>query len=93
MIDDDIHRLDERALDHSLSRLEADIWKGVAARAGQREAARRMTTLQGAIMVVALLGSAAAGFNVGRPAGASTSALLASGVELMPSSLLLGERR
>ena len=55
MIDDDMNRLDERALDHSLSRLESDIWTGVAVRARQREAARRTTSFQGVIMIFALL--------------------------------------
>jgi hypothetical protein len=92
MIDDDMRRLDERARDHSLSRLESDIWTGVDARARQRAAARRVTSLQGVIMVVALLGSAAAGLNMVRPGEVAAGAgLLASGVELMPSSLLLGE--
>jgi hypothetical protein len=43
-------------------------------------------------MVVALLGSAAAGLNMVRPAeGPAGAGVLASGVELMPSTLLLGE--
>lgn len=92
MIDDDIRRLGEHELDYSLSRLESDIWEGVAARARQREAARRTTSFQGVIMICALLGSAAAGLSAVRPAGAPVGvALLTSGVELMPSSLLLGD--
>lgn len=94
MIDDDLHELDEREPSHSLDRLEADIWRGVAARARQRAAARRTTSFQSVILVFALLGSAAAGLSVVRPAGALAGvALFNSGIELMPSSLLLGERR
>jgi hypothetical protein len=92
MIDDDIRRLDERERDHSLSQLESDIWTGVDARARQRAAARRIVSFQGAIMIIALLGSAAAGLTMVRPVdGAAGAGLLASGVELMPSSLLLGD--
>ncbi|MEO8467207.1 MAG: hypothetical protein ABI640_17905 [Gammaproteobacteria bacterium] len=92
MIDDDMRRLDEGERNHSLNRLESDIWTGVDARARQRAAARRIVSFQGAIMIVALLGSAAAGLSTVRPAdGMAGAGLIASGVELMPSSLLLGE--
>jgi hypothetical protein len=93
MIDNDLRQLDERALDHSLDHLEADIWRGVAAYARQREAARRVASFQGVVIVLALLGSAAVGVNMARPGSpAGDPVVLASGAELMPSHLLLGER-
>ena len=94
MIDDDIRRLGERDHDRSLNRLESDIWRGVAARARRREAARKITSFQGAIMILALLGSAAAGLRIVQPTDARAEVpLMASGIELMPSSLLLGQPR
>ena len=90
MIDDDIHRLDQRALDRSLSGLEADIWTGVAMREQRRRAVRRTASLQGVIMVCAVLASIAAGVDIARPATAAAGASpLAPGMELMPSNLLV----
>ena len=92
MIDDDLRQLDERALDHALDQLETDIWRGIAARARQRGAARRVNSFQGVVMVLALVGSVAAGINMAGPAHASSVQLaLSTGFELMPSTLLLGE--
>ena len=94
MIDDDIRQLDQRERDHSLSQLESDIWRGVAARARRREATRRITSFQGVIVVFALFGSAAAGLRIVQPVDTpSAVGVLASGIDLMPSSLLLGQPR
>lgn len=94
MIEDDLRQLEQRALDHALDQLETDVWRGVAARAQQRGVVRRVTSLQSVVMVLALFGSVAAGINVARPSAVTRSpAILATGSELMPSSLLLGERR
>lgn len=90
MFEDDIRQLDERALDCSLDRLETDIWLGVAARARQRQTARRVTSFQGVVMALALLVSVAAGIGAARPRAATSHyAVLATGFELMPSNLLL----
>ncbi len=92
MIDNDIRRLDERELDRSLDQLEADIWRGVAARGRERAVARRVTVLQGVVMGVALVCSIGVGIGIARPSGGSVSfASLTAGSELMPSTLLLGE--
>ena len=94
MIENDIRQLDERALDRSLDQLEADIWRGVAARTRQRQTARRVTSFQGGVMALGLLGSVAAGISLARSGGAmGAESVLTAGSELMPSSLLLGERR
>jgi hypothetical protein len=93
MFENDIRELDERALDHSLDQLEADIWRGVAARNRQRQTARRVTSFQGCVMALGLLGSVAAGISLARSGGATgAESVLTAGSELMPSSLLLGER-
>lgn len=94
MIEDDIHQLDQRPLDRSLDMLEADIWRGVAARTLKHKAARKMASVQCIVMVCALFGSVAAGVSVARPGSTEGAAMvLATGSELMPSSLLLGEHR
>ena len=94
MIEDDIHQLDLRPLDRSLDMLEADIWRGVAARALKHKAARKMASFQCIVMVCALLGSVAAGVSVARPGHTESAAVVfATGSELTPSSLLLGEHR
>jgi hypothetical protein len=94
MIEDDIHQLDQLPVDRSLDLLETDIWRGVAARALKRQAARKVVSLQCAVMVCALFGSVVAGISLGRPnRTAGAAAVLATGAELMPSSLLLGGHR
>jgi hypothetical protein len=90
MIDDDMHRLEQRALDRSLSGLEADIWKGVAFREQRRKAVRRTASWQGLIMVCAVVGSIVVGIEIAAPATAAAGASpLAPGMELMPSNLLV----
>ena len=94
MIEDDLHQLDQRPLDRSLDMLEADIWRGVAARALKRQAARKVASFQCVVMVSALIGSVAVGISIGRPGPTEVAAVvLATGSELMPSSLLLGGHR
>ena len=93
MIDDDMHLLDERSLERSLGSLEADIWRGVAARETRRKAARRTASFQGVIMLFAVLGSVAAGIDAAGLLTAPTAiSQLAPGMELMPSHLLVGHR-
>ena len=94
MIDDDIHQLEQRPVDRSLDNLEADVWRGVGARALKRQAARKVVSFQCVVMVCALFGSVAAGISIGRPGRTEGPALaFATGSELMPSSLLLGGHR
>jgi hypothetical protein len=94
MIDDDLRQLNEGALDHSLDGLESDIWAGLAARGRNRAAARKRVSFQSVVMVLALIGSVAVGINATRPAGpAHGRVVLTLGMELTPSSLLLGNAR
>jgi hypothetical protein len=94
MIDDDLRRLNERALDHSLDTLESDIWSGLALRVQHRVVARRRASLQGAVMALSLIISIGVGIHATRSAGATRGrAVLALGLELAPSSLLLGNPR
>jgi hypothetical protein len=94
MIDDDLRQLNEGALDHSLNGLESDVWAGLAVRSRNRAAVRRRVSFQGVVMVLALVGSVAVGINATRSAGSARGrAVLALGLELTPSSLLLGNAR
>ncbi len=91
MIDDDLRQLDETPLDHSLERLESDIWRGLAVHSQARAAARRRVSVQSVVMVAALVGSIAGGINATRSAApARAQTMLALGSEFTPSSLLLG---
>lgn len=91
MIDDPLRQLENRALDHSLESLESDIWSGLALRVRHRTMARRRVYFQGAVMALSLIVSIAIGSHATRLAKASRGhALFALGLELAPSSLLLG---
>ena len=94
MIDDDIARLVERERTADLGRLEADIWRREAAFETRRRATRRMAAWQGAVLLVAAVGSAGAGFAASLPAAELRhAALMMPGERLAPSSLLLGGHR
>jgi hypothetical protein len=94
MIDNDLRRLNEGTLDHSLDALESDIWAGLAVRDQNRAVARRRVSVQSVVMVLALIGSIAIGIHATRFAWpARDRAVLALGLELAPSSLLLGNGR
>lgn len=93
MIDDVLQQLNTLALDHSLDSLESDIWMGLTVRARHRNETRRRVSFQGAIMGLSLIVSAAIGIHATRAAGAQGPLLLASGLELAPSSLLLSNAR
>jgi hypothetical protein len=94
MIDDDLRQLNESALDHSLDGLESDVWAGLAVRSQNRATARRRVSFQSVVMVLAIVGSVAVGISVTRPAGPPRGrVVLALGLELTPSSLLLGNAR
>ena len=94
MLDEDLRRLGKTVVDHSLDGLEADVWRHLAERSQIRKVARRRASLQGILMIVAFVGSAAMGINSARsPTPANGPLLLAFGSELTPSSLLLGAAR
>lgn len=62
MIDSEIRTLAARAPDHALDRLEVDIWNRVATRERTRRASSRLLVLQAALLGIAFLASAAAGY-------------------------------
>ncbi len=87
MIDEDINRLAEMSPDRPLDRLEADIWAGVAANNLAKRTSRVVASFQAGIMVIALVGAAAAGAASVTPERAAISS---AGAALAPSTLLLG---
>lgn len=87
MIEDDLRELESGAIDHSLDRLESDVWQGVAMRTRARSAARKLASLQGFLLLLSMLGSVAAGVSVAHPGAGSRSDLM-PGMEFMPSYLL-----
>ena len=90
MIDDELRRLGEMKLDRSLEHLESDIWRRLAVRSQNRAAVRRRASLQSAVMVFAFVWSVAIGITATRShAPTHGQAMLALGLELTPSSLLL----
>lgn len=94
MIDDELRQLGQLKLDRSLDHLESDIWRRIAVRSQNRVAVRRRASLQSLVMAFALVGSVAVGITTTRsqvpPRGQATLAL---GMELTPSTLLLGGAR
>ena len=91
MIDDEIRQLNDGPLDRSLQAVEAEIWLGLAMRVQNRRVARRRVSLQGAVMALSLIVSIAIGIHATRAAVAARGhAVFTSGLELAPSSLLLG---
>ena len=92
MIDEDLRQLNAHALDHSLDALESDIWAGLEMRNRRRAVARSQVSFQGAVLALSLVASLAIGFHATR-ASDHSPLLLASGLELAPSSLLFGRAR
>ncbi len=90
-----LRKLSEQDGDRILTGLETDIWAGVAARAKAREASRWIISCQAAVMVVAVIGSAAIGVHFATPPASSSQVLssFSSRIAFAPSTLLLGSRQ
>jgi membrane-associated PAP2 superfamily phosphatase len=94
MIDDDIRRLNGQPSDHSLATLESDIWAGLDRRHQSGALTRRRISMQSVVMALSLIVSMGVGIYSSRAAAVTRSrAVLALGLELAPSSLLLGNAR
>ncbi len=91
MIDNDIVRLSALPADMSLDHLEADIWAGVAAQTVARRTTRIIASCQAGVMIVALVGAAAAGATTAAMAQTPGTIISSAGAELAPSTLLLGK--
>lgn len=92
VIDDELRRLGEIGVDRSLEHLESDIWRRLATRNQHRAAVRRRTSLQSAVMAFTLVVSVAIGITATRlHEPARGQPVLALGLELAPSSLLLSD--
>ena len=90
MIDRDLRALAELPVDMPLDRLEADIWTGIGTHEAARRTGRVITSCQAMALILALLGSAAAGAVTSSAHPAGSGIVLTSG-GLAPSNLLLGK--
>jgi hypothetical protein len=94
MFDDDIRKLVERDRGTSLADLEADVWRRESVLQSDRRIMHRLTTLQGLLMAVAIVGSAGAGFAASlHLADLRRPVVAMPGEDLAPSTLLLGSPR
>ncbi|MBS0521721.1 MAG: hypothetical protein JSR90_23715 [Proteobacteria bacterium] len=93
MIDDDIRKLVERDRGADLGALEADIWRREGLLRTRRRTTRRVAAWQGAVMAVAIAGSASAGFAIARQADPHQAQLLVPGEQFAPSTLLFRAHR
>lgn len=92
MIDDDLSRITRQPADRPLDHLEADVWAGVAARTAARRTGRIVASCQAAVMLVALVGAAAAGASTVTADRSPGAFITAAGADYAPSTLLLGQR-
>lgn len=91
MIDKYLLELLERGPDRPLDNLESDIWRGEARQAEAWRAQKFVASCQVGALVLAIVASSISGISLAdkpRPTGAPT--LLGDGIELAPSSRLLG---
>ncbi len=93
MKDIDLDVLARVPLDRDLAGLEADIWRRVDMRLGERQAYRRAVALQVTILMGALLGSALAGRHWAADRVLADASVLSPYTQLAPSSLLVGRLR
>ncbi len=92
MIDDDLTKLANGPTDKPLDHLEADVWAGVAARRMARRTGRIIASCQAAVMLVALVGAAAAGASTAAVVRSPGALITSAGADYAPSTLLLGQR-
>ena len=88
MIDDDLQNLALRDA-HSLSSLQADIWKREGDMLASKESAQRMAGWQAGILAVAVVSAASLGVLEASSVNASGTSLTHS--DLAPASLLIGD--
>ena len=89
MMDRELQALAKLPADRALDRLEAGVWSAITARATERHSFRVITSCQAVALVVALLGSAAAGA-ASAPVHPGANAIAQPSGGLAPSELLFG---
>ena len=92
MIDDDLSNFASQPADRPLDRLERDVWAGVAAHNAARRTGRIIASCQAGVMVVALVGAAAAVATAVRVDRTPGSIITSAAADFAPSTLLLGQR-
>lgn len=90
MLDTDIRKLVDRDTPPSLDRLERDIWDGVAARAQADRISAVVLGCQAAVLILALIGGAAAGRYAATAGTAHELGVFSTKALLAPSTRLLG---
>ena len=93
MIETEIESLAEQAPDHALGTLQADIWVGVAERERSLRTAKKLLTVQAAVLACVLIGSLATGQYLGSSRHTSNLDVFSPRNALSASMLLVGERR
>ncbi len=89
MIDRELQALAKLPPDRPLDRLEIGVWRAITTRATERRTGRVITSCQAVALVVALLGSVAAGA-AAAPAHPTANAIARPSGGLAPFDLLFG---
>ncbi len=92
MDENDLRALTEQAPDRSLDTLESDIWARVGARQEANRVSRLVLCCQALVVAAGLVSSLIAGNQIGHSLAKQSSAGsgFANGMDLAPSTLLLG---
>jgi hypothetical protein len=90
VLDPDLQKLTHQPPDHSLERLEVDIWMGVNARAQSARITRRLLVCQAIVLLAGIVGSLMAGEHWGSSRHAIGLEVFSSHMPLSPPTLLLG---
>ena len=94
MIESDIKRLIKRDASFSLAELESDVWAREAQVQGDKNASRRLAFCQAGVMVLAIVGSTAAGLSLAMHSSPLPPKIGITAIEyLAPSTLLFGRRQ
>lgn len=91
MIDDELRKLNDRAIRRPLDGLERDIWAGVEARVIANRQSRLIMSAQAAVFAIGIVTSAAAGIHFAPDQDSrSTLNVFSPRADLAPAFLLLG---
>lgn len=91
MLDPDLQKLTHQPPDHSLDRLEADIWMGVSARAHSARITRRLLVCQAIVLLAGILASVVAGEHWGGSRYTRSLDVFSPYMPLSSPTLLLGK--
>jgi hypothetical protein len=94
MLEADIQRLNERASDHDLGGLEADVWAGIEAHNRMARTTRVIVAWQTVVVALMVFSSVVTGNLIASPTvdGAAEFGVFSPDSGLAPSTLLLGHQ-